>query len=105
MAFPVIRTRQTGNAAEDRARDDITSALATIIQSRFVQAFLSGVAVEGVDLGVGSQSIAHSLGRQPVGYLVTWAEGAAPAFHVTDSDTKRLTVTSTAASTVDLWVW
>ena len=105
MGYPVLRTRTTGNVPEDRAREDLAASLAAFVQSDFVRSFLSGVHLEDVDLAVGEQAVVHGLGRQPIGYLVTWSEGAAPAFHVTDSDTKRLTLSSSASSTVALWVF
>jgi hypothetical protein len=105
MGFPVIRTRQTGNVPEDRARDDIATSLAALVQSDFVRSFLSGVLLSDKALAVGSNSVVHGLGRQPVGYIVTWSEGAAPDFYVTASDEKRLTLSSASSATVDLWVF
>jgi len=105
MGFPVLRTRTTGNVPEDRARDDLASSLSALVRTDFMRSFLSGVHVQDIALAVGSQSVVHGLGRQPIGYLVTWSEGAAPSFYLTDSNTKRLTLSSTSSSTVDLWVF
>ena len=66
-----------------------------------------GVAVSGVVLtAAATTTVHHTLGRVPVGYVVTAASVGAPGFYESSARTREtLTLTATSTSTVDLWVY
>ena len=90
----------------ERAIAAVVSSLARVYGSDIVD----GTRTEGIRLSVGSNQIAHKLGRQPVGWLiidVTQEEvtDSYPRLYRTNWDSRILTLTSDAESTIALWVF
>jgi hypothetical protein len=67
------------------------------------RAMLSGQLVEGVKLGVGNTKVKHGLGRVPQGWHVV--KGPRAGVDEVDMDANFLTLSSTGAVTVSLWVF
>lgn len=70
---------------------------------------LQGVLLKNVSLQSGANVVDHRLGRAPQGYLVTRVQGAATSLYDTQAANPRpqltLNLVSSAAATVDLWVF
>lgn len=69
----------------------------------------NGRFLRGINLASGDNRIVHGLGHRPRGWVVTrLIESSAtdyPAEPIAASDEVQLTLNSTDAMTVDLWVW
>lgn len=101
MPTPLIRTNRTGAPLEDKRALDMRTDLRDL---------LSAPMLRGVELGVEMPSAAqvrvpHRLGRVPVGYIVTDATLAAPAFYRVSWDDTVIVFYSSILSQVKLWVW
>lgn len=66
---------------------------------------LDGNLVEDVSLSSGSNSINHKLGRNPVGYLVVKSENGVDDLYMTSSNRSNITVYSSNACVVSIWVF
>jgi hypothetical protein len=64
-----------------------------------------GILLTNVDLASGATTINHLLGRKMVGYVVTDLDADASIYRSQPLNDKTLTLTSSAACTVSLWVF
>ena len=66
---------------------------------------LNGVQLSGVALINGTTTFPHLLGRMMQGWFITDINGAATIFRPVSLNDKTLTLTSSAAVSVDIWVF
>lgn len=65
---------------------------------------LDGVLLENVSLGAGNTKVPHKLDRNLKGFVIVDRSNAATIYRVTKDD-KFLTLNSSAAITVSIWVF
>jgi hypothetical protein len=66
--------------------------------------FLDGAVMSQVTLASGSNRIAQPLQRRPLGWFITDRNSAATVYR-TAWDSNTITLTASAATTVDIWVY
>ena len=66
---------------------------------------LSGLALTNVQLINGVTNINHKLSRMQQGFRITDINGSATIYRSQPFNSSQLTLTSSAAVTVNLWVW
>ena len=97
-----VREISTGDAGTDRVQEELAR------KTRDVEMgcpFLRGVPVE-VELVHGiAKTVAHRLGRQPVGWIVTDASGDYPSVRRDSWDAQYLTLTQHGVGTARLRLW
>lgn len=64
-----------------------------------------GNIVEYTFAGAGASKLAHKLDRSVQGWIVTRVRGAAVSVYESASDENTLTLTSSGAGRVSVWVW
>ena len=68
--------------------------------------FVTGQWLKSQALANGTTKLSHSLGRLPQGWIITNVNGAATIYLASNSlTTTSLSLTSSAAVTVDIWVF
>jgi hypothetical protein len=65
--------------------------------------FLNGVLLEGVALASGATTINHKLGRKMQGWVITDLNGVASIYRSQPFNNLTLTLTSSAACTVNIY--
>lgn len=68
-------------------------------------AILRGKALKNINLNQGSTQIPHGLGGVQQGWFLTDIQGAATIYRSAPFDNKNLTLTSSQAVIVNLWVY
>lgn len=84
-----------------------------ILQNRWIsilnticgKLLLDGVYLEGVSLNSGVTTVNHKLGRKPQGYILCDQDAAASIYRSQPFNDLTLTLTSSAAVTVAIWVF
>lgn len=66
---------------------------------------LSGNTLTNIALSDGATTISHGLGRNMQGWFITDIQGAATIYRSEPFNSSTLTLTSSAAVTVNLWVY
>lgn len=97
-----IRTEGNGDRAFRDAQDLGKRAAATINAAPFVG---FGNVVEYTFTVVGALTIPHKLDRKPQGWMVVRLRDAAPTVYESASDENTLTLTSSGAGRVSVWVY
>lgn len=98
---------QTGDRAQDAAQENARRAGSAAANCPIV----NGLPVTGVVLPAGAKTdVAHGLGRKWAGWLITRRYGTNPSAvsseFATQTDTSRfITLTATADTTIDIWVY
>jgi hypothetical protein len=79
---------------------------ATVLEDTFTTFPLeNGEPVQNQVLAIGANTINHTLGRVPAGYIVTRTQTAVPGIYDTAMDATTITLQSDAIATIDLWVF
>jgi len=97
MSFAKVQT-------QSRELNQVQSNIATFLQTYATNPLLNGAFVNDQDLISGSTVIYHNLGRQLQGWIVTNIDGSA-SIYSTGFDDSTLTLSSSAAVTVNLYVF
>jgi hypothetical protein len=105
----IIDKRRGGGAAADMAQQVVQRAIDTNVPNHVK----TGVSVTGVTISTGPVTVAHKLGRQPVGWHVLRAVGVAGASDASDvnetrSDDKTITFQRSVVTgqiTYDFWIF
>ena len=96
------RDLRTGTPPEDERYAQLLSDMQRLLRDPM----LRGHTLERVTVEVGSNRIAHKLGRRPVGWFAVRVTGAAVfAARETAADDRYLTLEVTSATTLDLRVF
>lgn len=98
MALPII---QDPNQNLMRVQQNWKSKIDPIISNPFV----SGKALNGVNLNAGSTTIPHGLSGAQQGWVLTDVSGDSTIYRSAPFNSTNLILTSTAAVTVNLWVF
>lgn len=69
------------------------------------QPYLNGNILTGIDLKIGANVIYHNLGQPQTGWVLTDITGIATIYRSAQFNSKTLTLTSSAAVTINLWVF
>jgi hypothetical protein len=90
----------TNNEDLSKVQNAIEQSLAPINNS----AIIDGVLITGVALTTANAQISHTLDRIPLGYIVV---GSSAYANVKDAarDSKTITLSSSATTTISLWVF
>lgn len=89
----------------DRILSMIQTRWAAILNPVLSIPMLSGNQLTGVALASGSNVINHLLDRNPQGWVLTDNQANAVVYRSAPFNNKTLTLTSSAATTVSIWVW
>lgn len=88
-----------------RELNQFQSNVATVLNPILKNAISSGVILEGIDLISGTTSIPHTLGRTQQGWFLTDIDGAATVYRSSAFNNTTLVLTSSAAVTVNIYVF
>lgn len=66
---------------------------------------INGIALDAIDLIIGSNTINHLLGRKQVGWFITDINVPSMIYRSQPLSATTLTLTSSAVCTVNLWVF
>lgn len=100
-SIPIVQT-------PDRLTNQLQSNLIAAINSTNMSintALNDGVFLTGINLSIGSNTITHTLGNTPTGFIVTDIQTAAPSFYRTAWNANSITLQASVASTVSLYVF
>jgi len=105
MALPKFDKIQTKDVAINLIQDSLEKTLNPI----FDNPLLSGQLLRNIVLQSGANTINHRLGRKLVGWFITRQRGNAANYYDTQDTNKlpalTLEITSSAAATVDIYVY
>jgi hypothetical protein len=81
-------------------QDNIINAVNPLLKN----ILMDGVMAEGWDIETTGTAIAHGLNRNPIGYIVIGKNGPGDVYK-TSMDKNFLTLQSTVAVTISLWIF
>lgn len=81
-------------------QDNVTLVLNQVTK----KVVIDGVQLTAISLTTGSNRINHTLGRQPLGWIVTDINAAVVPYR-TAWDANTITLVATGSVTIDLWVY
>lgn len=100
--IPIFR-KISVDTFDDMSR--LQDALGTTINKIVKKDVIDGAQLSNLSIGTAAVRISHTLGRQPLGWIVTDIDKNANIYR-TAWDSKTITLTSSAAATtVSLWVY
>ncbi len=113
MARPTMRALKSGagrpvlqSAGLPREMQALQQSVVAATKEARQDPFSRGRSVRVVFAGAESKKVSHGLGRKPVGVVPrTSPAGEAMAVGTTGITSRMVTVTSSAAGTVELWVY
>lgn len=92
---------QSDDRVQNQTSQNIVSALNQLLKNPLVQ----GNFVAGVSLVNGATVVPHGLGRTPQGWVLTDVNGLATIYRSAAFNSSNLTLTSSAAVSVSLYVF
>ncbi len=95
-----LRKINTGDFALKTLQENVERAISEVIRSPLLDGFL----LEDVALVSGSNQVSHKLGRSARGYFVV-SKSNASTIYDTAKDDKFVTLVTSGAVTVSLWVF
>lgn len=95
-----FRKQLTGDANLDKVQNNVE----IFAQQFYRNSLIDGLLIEGVTVTTGTASVAHKLGRTPVGFIVVDKNANADIWTVSKNNT-FLTLDASATVTVSLWVF
>jgi hypothetical protein len=83
---------------------NVQDNVADVFRTLALNPLLDGTLVSAQRLAIGANVINHTLGRTPLGWVVT-DRNAATTIYRTAWDNRTLTLNSSAVATVTLWIF
>jgi len=84
---------------------DASTKWSAAINPVLANILLQGNAINGVKLINGATVINHGLGRMPIGFIITDLNANSTIYRSQPFTTTTLTLTSSAAATVNIWIF
>ena len=91
--------------SDDRVFQQMQNQWGAILNKLLTLPLTDGVAVPGVVVASGANAINHKLGRKPQGWFTTDTNAAVTLYRSQPFDPLTLTLTSSGAATISLWVY
>lgn len=101
MAIPKIKTVNASTYELSAIQENLVKIIDQFISNKEI---IDGIPLKDVAIGTADTVINHKLGRTPLGYIVTTKSGLGDIYD-TGRNSKTLTLISSAAVTVNLWVY
>jgi hypothetical protein len=96
--LPIFQTKDKSFALMQQSWK---AAITPVIQNELNQ----GLPIQNIELAIGDNVINHLLSRKQLGWMITDIDGSAVIFRSAALNDKTLTLNSTAAVIVNLWVF